>query len=113
MPSIADISEEDFQKTVEAYILWLDYGDSSLPNSWTHDLRSYILPNHRASLFEIIPHLSSLRLVDFQRYCREYFKQVHVEVLIQGNVEREQALDMVNRLLNGVKWGKIDDVSLL
>lgn len=108
LPSIGDITEDEFSEMIQDHLRLLDYGYH--PDDWTHDLRSYITPNHHASVFEVIPCLSTLRLVDFQRYCCDYFKQIHVEVLIQGNVEREQAIDVVNRLLNGVKWGKIDDV---
>lgn len=80
-------------------------------DKWSHSLRFYITPNHQPSLFEIVRCVTTLQLSDFQRYCRNYFKQIHIEVLIQANINGEQALNAINRLLNRVKWGKFDDVS--
>lgn len=110
LSSIADITEIEYKAIVEKYLDSINRY-SGYTDDRVIDLRSYITPNHHVSLFEIIPCLSKLQLVDFQRYFHDFFKNVHVEALIQGNIEKEHLINTVERWLNGVNWGKIDDVS--
>lgn len=104
--------EEEFAKNVQAYIDGIDSYSGDLDER-AMNLRSYITPNHRTSIFEAIPFLSTLRLEDFQRYCSDFFKQIHVEIFAHGNIDKKEAIDTVQRLLNGMewKWNQIDDVS--
>lgn len=108
LASIGDITEVQFMELIEEHLHNNDFG--TIDNRAT-DLRSNITPNHHASYFEIFPCISTLQLDDFQRYCSDYFKQIHVEIFAYGDIDEEQALNTVNRLINGVKLGKINDVS--
>lgn len=109
LASIGGMTEVQFMKLIEGYLDRID-SYSGYIDDRAMDLRSYITPNHHATFFEIFPYLSTLRLDDFQRYCRDYFNQIHVEIFAHGNIDEEQAINTVNRLLNGVKWDKISDV---
>ena len=80
-------------------------------DNWTWDLCSCVTRKHGKSSIEILRCLPSIALADFHQYVREYFDKVRIQILVQGNMDQKQAIDITNNIVNRVKWSKIDDVS--
>lgn len=104
-----DITEDQFEVFVQQE---LEFYESSLANQEV--LAQWLQLNTLQSyhpLHEKHKHLRSIKFADFQRFCRDYCKQVRIKALIQGNVTADRALNTMRNLLNDLNCGRIEDVS--
>lgn len=111
------VAAAEMEENVFADLVQSMYADADLfkcdTDSWSWELRKSIIPRHSVSLIEIIRHLPNIRLADFHRYSRDYFKQIRIQALAHGYMDRERAIDILGNITNKVNWSKIDDVILL
>lgn len=47
----------------------------------------------------------------FQAFVKEYMKELMVQVLIQGNLSRQESLHIIQNVLNGLSCAEIKDVN--
>lgn len=82
------------------------------PKAISKELRLYLLEAHREPLYDKNQYLSTIRFEDFQQFCHDYCKQIQIKAIIQGNVNKDQALSVMHNVLNALNCGKIENVSL-
>lgn len=86
---------------------------NSEPDNWSWNLSGCVTRKHSKGYKEILWCLSRIGFTDFRRYARDYFKQCRIDVLVQGNMSRKEAISITNNIVKKVGWSKIDDVSAM
>lgn len=57
--------------------------------------------------------LKNLTIDDLSQFSKKYFQQVKIQSLIQGNTRKQDALDVMAKVLGNLETGEILDVSVL
>lgn len=83
------------------------------PHALAKDLHSNIIQAHYEPLYEKNKRMRSITFADFQQLCRHYCDQVRVKALMQGNIKKDHAMDIMQNVLKDLKFGKVADVSIL
>lgn len=83
------------------------------PKSLSKELRLNIVQSHHQPLYEKNQRLRSITFADFQQFCRRYCDQVRIKALMQGNINKDHAMEVMENVLNDLKCGLVEDVSKL
>lgn len=83
------------------------------PKALSKELRLNIVESHHQPLYEKNKRLRSITFADFQQFCRRYCDQVRIKSLMQGNINKDHATDVMQNVLNDLKCGQVEDVSTL
>lgn len=57
--------------------------------------------------------LKNLTIEDLREFSRDYFQQVKIQALIQGNTKKQDALNVMRNVLENIKGGEIQNMSLI
>lgn len=101
-----DITEETFVKYVDGNKSF----ESSSIHQWLYGIREAFIPKHSEPLIERLRCLPTISLADFQQYVLDYFKDIRIQVLAQGNLDREQVIGGVDNIINRMGRSKNDEV---
>lgn len=85
-------------------------------NMWTYyavDVRTSIIQTGHALCHDKFRHAKSTTLSEMQVFCHEYFKQMKIVALIQGNLSETAAKSIMQMVETNLGCGKIEDVSVL
>lgn len=105
-------TESDFNMAIQQQLKFYEK-ELLEPEMLSFDLRSNITRSKILPIYEKVKYLRSATFVDFQEFCRKFGEMMRVKALIQGNVTESHALSIVNKMLNGMNFKKIDNVSNL
>lgn len=104
-----DITEKQFNVFVQQ--LYQVYENIFLkPKSLSRELRLTVVEARHKPLYQKNQRLRSIRFSDFQQFCRCYCSQIKITAIMQGNISQEQALNIMENVLNELNCGKIEDV---
>lgn len=81
------------------------------PKALSKELRLNIVQSHHQPLYEKNKRLRSITFADFQQFCRHYCDQVRIKALMQGNIHKDHAMEVMQNVLNDLKCGHVEDVS--
>lgn len=70
-----------------------------------------ILQNYHKPLFEKNKHLRTITFSGFQQFCRDFCAEMHIKALMQGNLTEDRALNIMNNVVDALKFQKIENVS--
>ncbi|XP_031638507.1 nardilysin-like [Contarinia nasturtii] len=102
-----DITEKQFKVFVEQFI-----DDSEIDLLDTELLRSNVIKSHIHPVYKKNQRIRSLKFAEFQQFCRKYGDQMRIKALMQGNLTEDHALNIMHNVLNELKYGKVEDLSL-
>lgn len=63
------------------------------------------------TMFQINTELKAITFADFQEFCQKFGEEMRIKALIQGNVTEHHAHGIINKMLNVLKFKKIENVS--
>lgn len=55
--------------------------------------------------------LSNITINDLKLFSRDFFQHVKIQALIQGNILKQDAMDVMSRVLDNLNCGGIENVS--
>lgn len=107
-----DTTEKQFEVFVEQQ--FKTYENICLkPKVLARELRLNVIESHHQPLYQKNQRLRSVNFADFQQFCRKYCEQVRIKAIMQGNITKDRALNIMHNVLNELDCGKVEDVSLL
>lgn len=99
-----NFSEEDLRKNI--------HHDLGVWSYYAVDLRKTICRSGHALCHDKFRVTSSIRLPDMREFCRQYFRQMKISALIQGNLSEAAAQSIMQLVETNLNCGKIQDVSV-
>lgn len=104
-----DITEQQFNVFVQQ--LYQVYENIFLkPKALSRELRLTVIEARHKPLYEKNQRLRSISFSAFQQFCRCYCSKIKITAIMQGNILQEQALNIMQNVLNELDCGKIEDV---
>lgn len=82
------------------------------PETLTDDLSACAAGRRNLPIYEKIKYLCSATFADFQEFYQKFIEKMRIKALIQGNVTKSHALNIVNKMLTELKFEKIENVSI-
>lgn len=83
--------------------------DPSFVNS---ELRSSVEHSHYQTLWEEYKRLRSISFLDFQQFCRDFCPQVFAVAYVHGNIEEDQAMNIMRTFVNNFQCKRKYNVSV-
>lgn len=81
------------------------------PKTLSTHLCFNLLQNHHKPLFEKNKYLRTIKFADFKQFCRDFCAEMNIKALIQGNLTEDRALNIMNNVLDALKFRKMENVS--
>lgn len=111
LKSLLNNSTEHQFKLAVAEQLKSNQDGSRLPENLSEHLGRNVQKYQRQPIYMETHHLRSVKFEDFQEFCRKFTNEMQIKALIQGNVIKTHALDIINKMLNELEFKKIENVS--
>ncbi|XP_044259256.1 nardilysin-like [Tribolium madens] len=99
---------EDMFEPVKNKLIKYYYNCLLRPSSLAKDVRLDILVDNYNSLVDKFNVAHSLTLDDLKKFAEGFIQNLFIKVLIQGNVTREHAINVVNNLVSSLNCKPID-----
>lgn len=102
-------TEEQFNVLVQQLIE--DYEKEILnPESLHEELHASAVQSHYRPVWEKYKRLKSISFSDFQQFCCSFCMQVKIDAMVQGNIDKDHALDIMQNFLNNFQCERIDKI---
>lgn len=108
-----NITEEEFNRALQSELH--DYYtiiSMRVQEYYTGDLLESIIRSEYPSCHDIYHIAKSMRLFDMRNLCQQFFKQMKILALIQGNLTAEEAKSIMRTVETSLSCGKMEKVSL-
>lgn len=79
--------------------------------SFTSAMLTNLLAKDRANMFNIYSEFSRISFDNLKKFIEKIFKKLCIQILIQGNISREEAAGFTNNILSNINAEPLDDVS--
>lgn len=107
-----NITEEELRNAIQN--AFITDCDASTVNHYAKQLRTSIVrPNYllRPSCDVNFRLAKSIQLSDIRHFCHQFFKQIKIVALIQGNLNEGEAKSILQTAEANLDCGKIEEVS--
>lgn len=81
------------------------------PKSLSKELRSGVVQLYHHPVWEKYKRLRSISFTDFQQFCCSFCMQVKIEAMVQGNIDKNHSIDIMQNLLKNLQCERIHNVS--
>lgn len=110
---VENVTEEELDVVMRNDIEYYEnyFTPNLYPEYYAKPLRATIIQTWHASYYEKYLLTKSFKTRDVQQFCRQFFKQLKIIGLIQGNMSEETSKSIVQTMEADLGCGKIDDVS--
>ncbi|XP_058827412.1 nardilysin-like isoform X2 [Topomyia yanbarensis] len=103
-----DVFEVIKKKLAKSY-----YNEIIKASKLNREIRLKIVQQTFWTTLERFNELKNLTIEDLIEYSRKYFQNVRVQALIQGNSQKQNALDIISDILTSLNIGKIENRTLI
>lgn len=104
-----DVTEEEFRVFVQQHNKALANAFQK-PDSIANELRLTVIEKERAPMYLRNRQLRTITFNDFQHFCRNFTKEMKIKAIMQGNLTQDRAHSIVERFVETLNCGKIDNV---
>jgi secreted Zn-dependent insulinase-like peptidase len=75
------------------------------------ELRTSIIQNHFRTNFDVYQGIDNVKYEDLKEFSIKFLKELQIQLLIQGNLKKEHALEITENILKVLQCQQIEDVS--
>lgn len=106
-----DVTEEQYRVFVQQ-LCKLYENIFRRPKAFNKELRLSVVQAHHVPLNEKNRRIKKIDFNEFQTFCRQYWQQVKIKSIMQGNFVESRAQSIMQIVLTNLECDKINDVSL-
>ncbi|XP_055626814.1 nardilysin-like isoform X2 [Toxorhynchites rutilus septentrionalis] len=89
------------------------YNDIIKASKFSRDVRLKIVQETHWTVLDRLNDLLNLTVNDLKLFSKEFFQQIKIQALIQGNILKEDAIDVMSKVLVNLGGGRIADKLLI
>uniref|UniRef100_A0A182M321 Nardilysin n=1 Tax=Anopheles culicifacies TaxID=139723 RepID=A0A182M321_9DIPT len=110
MGRFADIFSENVFDVIKVKLEKAYYNELMKPNKLNRDVRLKLVQLNHWTTWEKFEHMKNFTANDVRQFAKDFFNGFKVQALVQGNMHREDALQVMHKVLNNFKGSPIADI---
>ncbi|XP_040164052.1 nardilysin-like isoform X2 [Anopheles arabiensis] len=110
MGRFAEIFKDSIFDVIKDKLEKMYYNEVMKPNKLNRDVRLKLVQLNHWSTWEKFEHLKHFTINDVRQFGKDFFKNFKIQALIQGNIEKETAKQVIDKVLSNLNGSPIGDI---
>uniref|UniRef100_A0A182W7X3 Nardilysin n=1 Tax=Anopheles minimus TaxID=112268 RepID=A0A182W7X3_9DIPT len=110
MGRFADIFSESVFDVIKVKLEKAYYNELMKPNKLNRDVRLKLVQLNHWTTWEKFEHMKNFTADDVRQFAKDFFNGFKIQALVQGNMHKEGAQQVMHKMLNNFKGSPIQDI---